>query len=77
MFFNVYNYNEQFILVKYDPQKGFLAQTDPGIMAYEYFYYNNLQQVIEQLSLYENSIYKEWWMPIMSSIDIKFSGTTK
>ena len=74
MVFHVYNYNEQFVLVKYDPKKDMQSnlQGDPGIIAYEYYYYKNIQQVIEQLSLYDNSIYKEWWTPLISSINIEF-----
>jgi len=59
--FNIYKNNEQYVLVKMDPDKDFQAQYDPGVMAYEYYYYQNLQQVIEQLSLYDNAVYKVWW----------------
>lgn len=74
MIFFIYEYNNQYILVKYDPQKELqsIDSGNPGIMAYEYFYYQNMQQIIEQLSFYDNSIYKSYWEPITSTVDIPF-----
>lgn len=72
--FFIYEWNQQYVLVKYDPEKELesILSRNPGITAYEYFQYQNLQQILEQLTFYDQSLYKRYWEPIKSTIDIPF-----
>lgn len=72
--FFVYEYNNQYVLCKYDPDKELqsILSGNAGVMYFEYFYYQNMQQVLEQLSFYEKSIYKSYWEPIRNTFDIPF-----
>lgn len=80
--FFIYSYNEQYVVVKFDPSKELesILSGNPGIMAYEYFHYQNLQQVMEQLSFYENSLFKIHWQVLdgrnnnHQSIDMTFDN---
>lgn len=55
--FQIYNYNEQYILISTLSEKGDHTQSQK----FKYSYFKNLQQVIEQLSYHDNSIHKCWW----------------
>jgi hypothetical protein len=48
--FYLYNYNESYVLVKYNPEKDKID--NPGSIAYEYFSFQNLSQILEQLCFY-------------------------
>jgi len=62
-------YLDKYVVIHYDPKSD-----KPGSDPYKYYYYDNLQQVLEQLSVYDNSIPKQYWMPITNSIDIGFNN---
>lgn len=70
MVFYFYNYNNNFVVVKYDKTK----DGKPGQQAYEYYQFNNLQQVLEQLKSYDDNIYKQWWYPTLNSAEIGFDS---
>ena len=78
--FFFYKYNEQYVIVKFDPakEKESILSGNPGIMAYEYFNFQNLQQIMEQLSFYDNNLYKNWWQVLdgnnPQSIDMTFDN---
>lgn len=55
--FQIFKYNEQYVMVKTMAVKGDYRKAQ----TFDYFYYKNLQQVIEQLAFYDNSIPKTWW----------------
>lgn len=65
--FHFYTYENKYVVVKYDSEKD-----RPGQSAYEYYYFDNMQQVLEQIKFYDDSITKTWWMPIADTIDIGF-----
>lgn len=69
--FYFYTFNEQYIIVKYDRKKDNGA---PGSQCYEYFYFQNLPQVLEQLSFYDNSLHKSYWSYVISSLDVVFDS---
>jgi hypothetical protein len=70
MVFYFYNYNNNFVVVKYDKTK----DDKPGQQPYEYFQFKNLQQVLEQLKTYDDNIYKQWWYPTLNSAEIGFDS---
>jgi len=61
--FFFYKYNEGYVVVKFDSAKEMesVLSNNPGIMSHEYFNFQNLQQIMEQLSYYDNNLYKTWW----------------
>lgn len=65
--FNFYTYENKYVVVKYDKEKD-----KPGQNAYDYYYFDNMQQVLEQIKFYDDSITKTWWMPIADTIEIGF-----
>lgn len=68
--FFFYKYNEEYIITKYDPKKDIVNK--PSSIAYEYSNYKTLPQVLEQLSFYDNSIHKTYWVLTIDSIQIEF-----
>ena len=69
-FFQFLKYNEQYVVAK---TMAICGQAP----TFQYFYFKNLQQVIEQLSLYDNNIPKVWWELLdgrgrNSTVDIVF-----
>lgn len=69
MVFYFYNYNDNFVIVKYDKTK----DGKPGQQAYEYYQFVNLQQVLQELKIYDESLYKQWWYPTINSAEIGFN----
>lgn len=65
--FYLYNYNEGYVLVKYDKVKEMKR-----LVSYEYFNFNNMSQILEQLSLYDKSLIKNYWSPTANSIEVPF-----
>ena len=72
MVFYFYNYNDNFVVVKYDKTK----DDKPGQQPYEYFQFKNLQQVLEQLKIYDDNTYKQWWYPTLNSAEIGFDSNS-
>jgi hypothetical protein len=67
--FYFYNYNDNFVVVKYDKTK----DGKPGQQPYEYYQFKNLQQVLQELKIYDESLYKQWWYPTINSAEIGFN----
>jgi hypothetical protein len=67
--FFIYNNNESYLIVKYDQEK-----EKQNRQAYEYFHFQNIPQVLEQLSLYDNSIPKRYWSHTTESVQIGFDA---
>jgi hypothetical protein len=61
--FYIHRYDEKYVVVKYDESKERMRQ-----QAHFYFTFENIQQVLEQLSLYDDSLYKVWWHTPKSSM---------
>ncbi len=70
MKFFFYIYEGNYIVVKYDKNKDMDSQA--GQMAYEYYTFQNFQQVLEQISFYDNNLSKTWFYPVTNSIEIGF-----
>jgi len=62
-------YNDIYILTKYDPSKDKV-----GGLPYENFQFNNLQTLLEQLKIYDDSLHKSFWTMTSNSIDIGFDN---
>lgn len=62
-----YIYENKYVLVKYDKDKD-----KPGKQAYEYFYFDTMPKMLEQLKHYDQSIHKIWWYTVTNSIDYPF-----
>lgn len=67
MKFFFYEYNNLYVLVKYD-----VSKDKPGGNAYEYYYYKTLPQLLEQLAFYDKLIPKKFWEFTLESIEIGF-----
>ena len=65
--FFFYKYNEEYVIVKYDKNKD---NGNPGSTAYEYFNFQTLPQVLEQLSYYDSQIYKCYWNTVADTIEM-------
>jgi hypothetical protein len=76
MKFEIYEYGDEFILIKSDPKKLAEQINNPGVQAHEYFQYKNLQQILEQLKLYDESQIKKYWEPILDSVSERFQSNT-
>jgi hypothetical protein len=74
MLFNIYNYNNEYQLVKYNKEKDQVG--NPGLMPYEYFYYKTLSQLLEQLSSYDKSLEKRYWETTLNSAEVPFNEKT-
>lgn len=68
--FFFYTYNDEYVVVKYDPDKD--KDNQPGSIAYEYFNFKTLSQVIEQLKYYDDNLHKVYWYPTTNSAEIGF-----
>ncbi len=65
--FTIYSYNDKYIVTKYDKTKD-----KDGSNPFEYYEYNTLPQLLEQLAVYDRSLYKNYWEPTANSIDVPF-----
>jgi len=61
-------YNNNWVLVKYDPKKDNID--DPGSQPFEYLQFESLTQILEQLSHHDKSISKTYWNLIQDSMEI-------
>lgn len=62
-----YIYESTYVMVKYDSDKD-----KPGGQAYEYFYFDTMPKLLEQLKHYDQSIRKVYWHMIIDSISYPF-----
>lgn len=65
--FQICEHNDEYVVIKSDKKHS----------KFEYYYYKNLQQVMEQLAFYDNNLTKIWWHLLdgirrPSSINIPF-----
>ena len=71
--FYFYTNEDKYLLYKVDPKS---AIKPDNISAHQYFKYDNLQQVMEQLAFYDNSLNKNYWSILdghgMPSANIQF-----
>lgn len=70
--FYFYKNGEEYVIAKYDPSKD--IEGNPGSVAYTYYNFKTLTQVLEQISFYDNSIPKNYWVPTMNSAEIGFDS---
>jgi hypothetical protein len=68
--FFFYTYNDEYVVVKYDPNKD--KDNQPGSMPYEYFNFKTLLQVLEQLKYYDDGLHKSYWYSTTNSAEIGF-----
>ena len=74
MVFYIYEHEEKLILVKYDKDKDDI--NNPASMAYEYFYFNDLNKLLESLMIYDKSITKRYWDFIANDINMGVNKQT-
>ena len=66
--FHFETYNDNWILVKFDPKKNDIYNI--GSQPFEYFQFPNLTSILEQLSHHDKSISKTYWNLIQDSMEI-------
>jgi hypothetical protein len=71
--FSIYEDSNRYIVVKFDPKKANEQMHNPAAQAHEYFQFKNLSQVLEQLKIYDESLYKRYWNPVLDSTTEKFN----
>lgn len=65
-YFQFFKNNENIIVCKFDKSKFRInAACDP----YEYYQFSNLQQVLEQIKLYDSQIFRNFWIPTTNTVD--------
>lgn len=65
MIFKFYTFENKYVILSYDSKKDFEG-SDPN----NYSQFVNMQQVLEQLKVYDNSIHKTWWSPVADTIEL-------
>lgn len=72
MTFQFFKMNDSYIVSKYDKNKDI-----PGVPSdpYQYFNFKNIQQILEQLKLYDEQIPRTLWMPTTNTIDFNHDNT--
>jgi len=63
-----YIYEGKYVVVKYDSEKD-----KSGRQAYEYFYFDTMTKILEQLKYYDQSIQKVYWHLVTDSINYPFN----
>lgn len=71
--FQFYKYDNKYVVVKYDSKKDEIGR--PELQAYEYFYYDNILQILDQLKNYSDNIPKFYYSPILDTIQQVFTGS--
>jgi len=56
--FRLYEYNNEFVLVKYNP---LVDHTAPGAQTHNYLSFKTFTQLLEHLANYDRSLYKQYW----------------
>lgn len=67
--FTIYFYENKYVIVSYDPK---LDNGNVFINAYQYFYFDTVLQILEQLELYDQSIPKLDYYITLNSTEIGF-----
>lgn len=63
--FNFYKYENKFVVTRYDIDKD-----KQGLVSTDYYQFDTLTQVLEQLKVYDESFQKTWWVPIADTIEL-------
>jgi hypothetical protein len=71
--FTIYQVDESYVLVRYDRNKD--IPNNPSSQAYEYYNFEVLSKLLEQLKVHDESIIKNWWVPILNSAEIGFDNS--
>ena len=72
--FQPYEFNEGYVLVKYDKEKD--KPNDPSSIPYQYFNFKNIPALLEALKAHDDSLHKVWYYPILNSAEIGFDKTS-
>ncbi len=73
MEFSIYEDSQEFIVVKFDPNKGKEQIYNPGVQAHQYFKFKTLPQILEQFKTYDDSLFKTRWSIIKDSVTEEFN----
>jgi hypothetical protein len=66
--FHFHKNGDEYVIAKYDKEKD-----RPGTSgAYQFYQFKSLQQIMEQLKIYDEAIPKTYWAPTANSIDFPF-----
>lgn len=68
--FYFYRLNDNYIVSMYNPEKDIVDK--PSSIAYEYYEFKNLLQVLEQLKYYDDNLEKTHYTTILNSAEIGF-----
>ena len=71
--FQFYKFNDKYVVVKYDSKKDELGRSE--LQAYEYFHYDNILQILDQLKNFSDVIPKFYYSPIMDTSQQVFTGS--
>lgn len=67
--FQFFTFENKYIIMTYDPKKD-LDTSKGTVTDIPNAYYENMQQVLEQLKVYDENILKTWWQPIADTIEL-------
>lgn len=70
--FNIYEENNEFMVVKIDPRKAIEQVHNSGVQAHEYYRFQNLSQLLERFRSYDESLIKRYWTPVLNSTNDNF-----
>ncbi len=73
MEFSIYEGSGNYIVVKFDPKKAKEQMYNSAVQAHEYFQFKTLSQVLEQLKIYDDSLFKKFWEPVLDSVTDVFN----
>lgn len=69
--FQFFTLENKYIIMTYDVKKDLDTSNGKVIdVPNRYYQYENMQQVLEQLRVYDENIAKTWWMPIADTIEL-------
>jgi hypothetical protein len=66
-YFYFLKHNDKYIVQKWDYKKS------QETVSNWYYTFNNFSEVLEQLRVYDDSIYKIYWQPVLETLDLKFN----
>ena len=72
--FHPYEFNEEYILVKYDKEKDKPGNSSSSV--YDYFNFKSIPSLLEALKAHDDSLHKIWYYPILNSAEIGFDKSS-
>ena len=72
--FHPYEFNEEYILVKYDKEKDKPGNLSSSV--YGYFNFKSISALLEALKVHDDSLHKVWYYPILNSAEIGFDKSS-